>query len=57
MFLFFISYILDICDINSTKELLRYTDSDFLKICNSSLRIELLSKWFTTNILDKLEVC
>ena len=57
MFLFFISYILDICDINSTKELLRYTDSDFLKICNSSLRIELLSKWFITNILDKLEVC
>ena len=31
--------------------------TDFLKICSSTLRIELLSKWFIKNILDKMEVC
>lgn len=57
MFLFFISYLLNISDIESTKELLQYTDSDFLKMCNTNLRIDLLTKWFVKNILDKLEVC
>jgi DNA polymerase III delta prime subunit len=57
MFLFFISYLLNISDIESTKELLQYTDSDFLKMCNTNLRIDLLTKWFNTHILDKLEIC
>ena len=48
---------LNISDIESTKELLQYTDSDFLKMCNTNLRIDLLTKWFVKNILDKLEVC
>lgn len=57
MFLFFVSYLLNLIDIESAKELIQYTDSDFLKICSSTLRIELLSKWFIKNILDKMEVC
>jgi len=57
MFLFFASYLLNVIDIESAKELIQYTDSDFLKICNSNLRVELLSKWFITNVLDKMEIC
>ena len=55
MFLFFIANTLDIIDVKATKEILQYTDSDFLKVCPNELQIDLLSKWFLSNILEKLE--
>lgn len=55
MFLFFMSYILNVLDIKATKQILKYTDSDFLKLCSSNLRVELLSSWFIENILQKLD--
>jgi DNA polymerase III delta prime subunit len=57
IFLFFITYLLNIVEVESIKELIQYTDSDFLKMCSFDLRIELLSKWFICNIIDKLEIC
>ena len=56
MFLFFIGNILNIIDIDSTKEIIQYTDSDFLKICPVNMRIKLLSDWCIKNILNKLEL-
>jgi replication-associated recombination protein RarA len=56
MFLFFMSHTLNTIDIKSTKEILQYTDSDFLKVCPNSLQINLLSNWFIKNILEKLEL-
>lgn len=54
MFIFFMSYILNILDLKATQQILQYTDSDFLKLCSSSFRVELLSSWFIENILQKL---
>ena len=56
MYLFFIANTLSIIDVKSTKEILQYTDSDFLKVCPNTLQIDLLAKWFNTHILDALEV-
>jgi replication-associated recombination protein RarA len=54
MFIFFMSYILNILDLKATQQILQYTDSDFLKLCPNTLRIELLSSWFIENVLNKL---
>ena len=56
MYLFFIANTLSIIDVKSTKEILQYTDSDFLKVCPNTLQIDLLAKWFNTHILDALDV-
>ena len=55
MFLFFMSNTLGVIDVTSTKEILQYTDSDFLKVCPHVLQVDLLSKWFIKNILELLE--
>jgi DNA polymerase III delta prime subunit len=56
MLLLYIGYFFDILDLNSTKDIIQYTDSDFLKICPYDTQIQLLSKWFIKNILEKLEI-
>jgi DNA polymerase III delta prime subunit len=56
MFLFFISYILKTYTIEGIKELVQYTDGDFLKMCPLEQRIQLLVQWFEKNIMDPLEV-
>ena len=55
MFLFFISFILKIYTIDSIKELLRYTDGDFLKVCPIETRIQILVSWFEKYIMDPLD--
>ena len=55
MFLFFISFILKIYTIDSIKELLRYTDGDFLKVCPIETRIQILVSWFEKHIMDPLD--
>ena len=56
MLLLFIGHLFNILDLKSTKEIIQYTDSDFLKICPHSMQVQLLSTWFVNNILNVLEV-
>ena len=55
MFLFFIAEVLNILTVESGKELIAYTDSDFLKYCNFDTKRDLLSKWFVKNIIQSLD--
>jgi DNA polymerase III delta prime subunit len=56
MLLLFIGHLFNILDLKSTKEIIQYTDSDFLKICPNGMQVQLLTQWFTKNILDALEL-
>ena len=56
MFFFFIANTLTIIDIVSSKEILKYTESDFLKVFPYEMQITLLTKWCIKNILEKLEI-
>lgn len=55
MFLYFIAHILNILSIEAGKEMISYTDPDFLKFCVFETRKELLSSWFQKNIVDILD--
>jgi DNA polymerase III delta prime subunit len=55
MFLFVMGYIFNVLTLESTKKLLQYTDSDFLKMCSNDFRNKLLTSWFIENILEKLK--
>jgi len=55
MFLFFIAEVLNILTVESGKELIAYTDSDFLKYCNFDTKRDLLSSWFEKNIIQPLD--
>jgi len=55
MFLYFIAHILSILSIEAGKEMISYTDPDFLKFCVFETRKELLSSWFQKNIVDILD--
>ena len=56
MFFLFMANILNILDYQASKTLIKYTDTDFLKMCSTNVCIELLTKWFIQNILEKLEI-
>jgi hypothetical protein len=36
-------------------EMLRITDTDFIKQCGPKIRSQLLSSWFETHVREKLE--
>ena len=55
MFLYFIVNILNIIEVKSIKQLLKFTDPDFLKIYPNESKIQLLTKWYIENVLDVLE--
>lgn len=57
MFLFFISCLFGLNNTESTRELIQYTDSDFLKMSSFELRVNLLSNWFINYIIKALEIC
>ena len=55
MFLFFISFILKIYTIEGIKELINYTDGDFLRVCPVETRIQILVSWFEKYIMEPLD--
>ena len=55
MFLYFIAHVLNILSVEAGKEMISYTDPDFLKFCVFETRKELLSSWFQKNIVDILD--
>jgi hypothetical protein len=54
MFFLVIAKELRLLTYESLKEMLRITDSDFLRLCPLDVRTELLSSWFVKNIIQKL---
>jgi DNA polymerase III delta prime subunit len=56
MFLFFVSHLLNLITLENTKELIQYTDSDFLKICPHITKETILSSWFEKNIMNALDL-
>jgi len=56
MFFFFIANTLTIISVDASKEILKYTDSDFLKVCPYELQVTLLNNWCINNILKNLEL-
>jgi len=56
MFLYFMAYILSILSIEAGKEMISYTDPDFLKFCIFETKKEILSSWFQKNIIDILDI-
>jgi hypothetical protein len=55
MFLYFIAQSLDILTVKAGKEMISYTDPDFLKFCSFETKKDLLSSWFQNNIILKLD--
>jgi len=55
MFLFFMANILNLINTQATKDIIQYTDSDFLKMCSYETRISILSNWFEKYIIVPLE--
>jgi hypothetical protein len=55
MFLYFIAHSLNILSVDAGKEMISYTDPDFLKFCSFETKKELLSSWFQKNIILKLD--
>ena len=56
MLFLFIANILNILDYEKSIILIKYTDTDFLKMCSTNVCIDLLSQWYIENILEKLEL-
>jgi hypothetical protein len=55
MFIYFMAYILNILNDESTKVIIQYTDSDFLKMIPYETRINLLASWFEKYVILPLE--
>jgi predicted AAA+ superfamily ATPase len=55
MFLFFMAHILNLINTQATKDIIQYTDSDFLKMSSHETRISILSNWFEKYIILPLE--
>jgi len=55
MFIYFMAYILNLVNNESTKYILQYTDSDFLKMIPYEIRIKLLSSWFEDYVITPLD--
>lgn len=55
MFLFFICHLLNLITLENTKELIQYTDSDFLKICPHLTKETILCSWFEKHIMNPLD--
>jgi predicted AAA+ superfamily ATPase len=55
MFLFFMANILNLINTQATKDIIQYTDSDFLKMCSYETRISILCNWFEKYIIIPLE--
>jgi predicted AAA+ superfamily ATPase len=55
MFIFFMAQILNLINEECTKDIIQYTDSDFLKMCPYETRISILCKWFEKYIILPLE--
>jgi len=56
MFLYFMTYILGLVNEESTKEIIQYTDSDFLKMVPNETRLELLINWFERYVINPTEL-
>ena len=55
MFLYFMAHMLNILSVEAGKEMISYTDPDFLKFCIFETKKEILSSWFQKNIIDILD--
>ena len=55
MFIYFMAYLLNLVNDQSTKDIIQYTDSDFLKMISYEIRIKLLVTWFEKYIIYPLE--
>jgi len=55
MLLYFIANVLNILSIDAGKEMISYTDPDFLKFCVHETKKTILSSWFQKNIIDVLD--
>jgi hypothetical protein len=55
MFLLFLSKELCVLTPEALFEMLRITDSDFLRLCPYSVQVELVTSWIQTHFLQKLE--
>jgi DNA polymerase III delta prime subunit len=55
MFIYFMAYLLNLVDDESTQYILQYTDSDFLKMVSYETRIKLLVSWFEKYIVMRLD--
>ena len=55
MFIYFMSYLLNLVNDQSTKDIIKYTDSDFLKMIPNEIRIKLLVTWFEKYVIYPLD--
>ena len=55
MFIYFMAYLLNLVNDQSTKDIIQYTDSDFLKMIPYEIRIKLLITWFEKHVIYPLE--
>ena len=55
MLLYFMANVLNILSIDAGKEMIAYTDPDFLKFCIFETKKTILSSWFQKNIIDRLD--
>jgi len=55
MFFLVITKELNILDMEALDSMLRITDSDFLRLCPPTIKINLLAKWLDTNLYLKLD--
>lgn len=57
MFIYFMAYLLNIITEEATNDIIRLTDSDFLKMITQEVRIKLLISWFEKYIISKVDLC
>lgn len=57
MFIYFMAYLLNIITEEATNDIIRLTDSDFLKMISQEVRIKLLISWFEKYIISKVDLC
>lgn len=55
MFIYFMAYLLNLVNDQSTKDIIQYTDSDFLKMISYEIRIKLLVTWFEKYVIHPLD--
>jgi predicted AAA+ superfamily ATPase len=55
MFIYFMAYLLNLLNDESTQYILQYTDSDFLKMVSYDTRIKLLATWFEKYVITPLD--
>ena len=55
MYCLFLANSMDVLTIDALQDMLRISDTDFLKMCNPKMRAHLLASWFERHVRVKLE--